>query len=104
MAPLLREHADGVTPLLNPVLPNQELHVRATQDELDALADVWQEAAGKARHALESDSERDAARTFKQLFGRNSDGEDVFTVPAAAASFVSAGHRKLPSGESPTFG
>lgn len=103
MAPILRDHADGTTPLMNPALPDQEIQVRATQEELDAIADVWHEAASDARNALGSENDQAAARTFKRLLGKNSDGEDVFAVPAVAAS-VSAGHRKLPSGESPTFG
>lgn len=104
MAPILRQHADGDAPLMNPALPNQELHVRATQDELDAIADAWQEAAEDARSALESEDDQDAARTFKRLLGKNTDGGDVFAVPAVAAASVAAGHRQLPSGESPTFG
>lgn len=103
MAPILRDHADGTTPLMNPALPDQEIQVRATQEELDAIADVWQEAAVDARSALGSENDQAAARTFTRLLGKNSDGEDVFAVPPVAAS-VSAGHRKLPSGESPTFG
>lgn len=110
MAPILREHADGTSPLMNPALPNQELHVRATQDELDTIADEWEQAAADARSALLSDDEQAAARIFKRLLGTNSDGDDVFTVPAAsaaaspvAAAAVAAGHRKLPSGDSPNF-
>jgi len=110
MAPILRGHADGTSPLMNPALPNQELHVRATKDELDALADEWEQAAVDARGALTTDDEQEAARTLKRLLGKNSDGEDVFTVPAAsaaaataAAAAVAAGHRRLPSGDSPNF-
>lgn len=110
MAPILRQHADGTSPMMNPALPNQELHVRATQEELDAIADEWENAAADARVALDSEDEQQAARTFKRLLGENTDGDDVFTVPAASAASaaaqhaaVSAGHRKLPSGESPTF-
>lgn len=100
MVPILRDHADGVARLMNPAIPDQELHVRATQTELDAIADEWDQAATNAREALESGNDQDAARTFKRLLGQNSDGVDVFEVPRA----VSAGHRSLPSGESPTFG
>lgn len=110
MAPILRGHADGSSPLMNPALPNQELHVRATQDELDAIADEWEQAAVDARAALTDDDEQRAARTFKRLLGKNSDGDDVFTVPGAsaaaataAAAAVAAGHRRLPSGDSPNF-
>ena len=100
MAPILRDHADGVARLMNPAIPDQELHIRATQEELDTIADEWEQAAVDARQALESGNDQDAARTFKRLLGQNSDGNDVFEVPVA----VSAGHRSLPSGESPTFG
>ncbi|KJL44938.1 hypothetical protein RS81_00406 [Microbacterium terrae] len=100
MAPILRDHADDVARLMNPAIPEQELHVRATRAELDAIADKWEQAAVDAREALESENDQDAARTFKRLLGQNSDGDDVFEVPVV----VSAGHRSLPSGESPTFG
>ncbi|MHA7304298.1 SMODS domain-containing nucleotidyltransferase [Arthrobacter sp. TMN-49] len=100
MAPILRDHADDVARLMNPAIPDQELHIRATQQELDAIADEWGQAAVDAREALKSTNDQDAAQTFKRLLGQNSDGDDVFEVPVA----VSAGHRSLPSGESPTFG
>lgn len=101
-APLIRAHADGTGPLMNPALPNQELHVRATQSELDAIADAWEKAAADARAALKTDNDQEAARTFKRLLGKNTDGGGVFTAPAASSA-LSPGHRKLPSGESPTF-
>lgn len=106
MAPLIRDHADGICLLPNPALPNQDMHIRATQDELNAIADAWEEAAVEAREAFRSKNEQKAASTFKRLLGKNSDGDDVFTVPAisaAAAAAVSPGHHKLPSGDSPTF-
>ena len=61
MAPILRGHADGSAPLTNPALPNQELHVRATQVEFDAIADEWEQAALDARTAFNSDDEQQAA-------------------------------------------
>lgn len=110
MAPILRAHADGRDPLMNPALPNQKLHVRATQEEFFAVAEAWEQAAADARAALKTDDEQRAASTFKRLLGQNGDGDDVFTLPApsaaAAASVaaaVAAGHRKLPSGDSPNF-
>jgi len=108
MAPLIRDHADGTSLLMNPALQNQELHVRATQDELDAIANTWEQAALDARAAFKSEDDREASRIFKRLLGKNSDGDDVFTVPALSAtansaSAVAAGHRKLPSEDSPTF-
>lgn len=106
MAPLIRDHADGTGPLMNPALPSQELHVRATQGELDSIAEEWETAAADARTALKSDDDQEAGRLFQRLLGSNTDGDDVFTIPAASASAaatLSQGHRKLPSGESPTF-
>lgn len=100
MAPILRDHSAARAYLKNPAVPDQELHIRATQAELDAIAEQWEIAAADAREAFDSADEQLAARTFKRLFGQNSDGEDVFEVPVV----VAAGHRRLPSGESPTFG
>ncbi|WP_328993933.1 nucleotidyltransferase [Kribbella sp. NBC_01245] len=112
MAPLIRGHADGSERLTNPALPDQELEVRATQDEFDALADKWEEAAMTAEEAFESEDDHDAAEGFKSLLGENSDGDEVFPVPAvpseAAAAATDAlrtpGRKSLPSGDSPTFG
>lgn len=100
MASILRKHSDGVAPLMNPAIPEQELHIRATKSELDAISREWEQAAIDAREAFACGDDQDAARTYKRLLGQNSDGADVFEVPAA----VSVGHRSLPSGESPTFG
>jgi hypothetical protein len=93
-------------------LPDQELKVRATQDEFDAIADKWEEAAKTADEALKCEDDHDAAEKFKSLLGKNSDGDEVFTVPAkssaaaaaATAALLTPGHKSLPSGNSPTFG
>ena len=109
MAPLLRDHADGKEPLMNPAVSEQELHVRATQDELDQIADAWEQAGEDARAALSSEDDQAAARVFKHLLGTNSDGDEVFAVPAPSTSAAAAtsartpGHTNLPSGDSPTF-
>lgn len=106
MSPLIRDHADGGNPLTNPALPDKELVVRATSAEFEAIASAWEKAALTARAALASDDEQESAEGFRSLLGENSDGEDVFTVPAKSESSAAtaAGHRSLPSGKSPTFG
>lgn len=112
MAPLIRTHADGSGLLTNPAVAGQELVIRATQQELDAIADEWEQAAETARTAFECDDDQKAAKLFKSLLGKNSDGNEVFTVPAestraaasATASALTPGYRSLPSGNSPTFG
>lgn len=105
MAPILRNHADGTAPLVNPALPDQALNVRATQDELEAIAKAWEDGAMDARDALDADDDQEAARSFQRLLGANSDGDDVFAVPAAiGATITSAGQPRLPSGDSPTYG
>lgn len=109
MAPLLWSHADGSAPLLNPAVPGQELHVRATEEELRAVAAEWERAAGRARVALDEADVHAAAQTFHELLGMTSDGESVFPVPtrsaaAEQATRVQPGFASLPSGDSPTFG
>lgn len=107
MAPLIRGHADGSAPLTNPALPDQDLRVGATQEEMDAIADAWDEAWKLADQALSSDDDHDAAATYSSLLGVNSDGDQVFSIPAKANSVSagrSPGYTALPSGSSPTFG
>jgi hypothetical protein len=110
MVPLVRNHADGSAPLANPALPDQDLVAKATQAEWDALVEKWEYAATSAKLAFESEDVHDAARRYQELLGENSEGEQVFTLPAkqSTSSLTSASDRpgrdRLPSGASPTFG
>ncbi|WP_226347252.1 nucleotidyltransferase domain-containing protein [Agilicoccus flavus] len=109
MAPLLRAHADSSAPLMNPAVPGQELHVRATPSQFDAIAAAWEQAADRARAALEEIDDHAAAQTFRDLLGVTSAGEEVFQDPSKSAaalggSLITPGYQSLPSGDSPTFG
>lgn len=105
MAPILQAHADGTTHLLNPAVPGQELHVRATDQELKNIADAWARAAADAREALDSLDPVAAGSIFAGLLGKTTDGADVFVPPTNThAVAATPGHRTLPSGQSPTFG
>lgn len=112
MVPLIHAHVEGSTLLTNPAVAGQELVIRATQQELAEIANAWEQAAETARAAFECEDEQKAAKLFKSLLGKNSDGDEVFTVPASSARAVSAatastltpGYQSLPSGNSPTFG
>lgn len=109
MAPILWAHADGSAPLLNPAVPEQHLHVRATAAELKDVAATWECAATSARTALDEADEHVAAQAFHKLLGTNSEGELVFQVPSRSAAAEGAarlrpGYASLPSGDSPTFG
>jgi hypothetical protein len=107
MAPRIRGHADGSAPLSNPALPDQDISVRATEAEMDAIAEAWEEAANVASEALTIVDNHDAATKYSSLLGENSDGEQVFAIPAKASTEsanLSPGYTTLPSGSSPTFG
>lgn len=109
MVPLLRAHADGSAPLLNPAVPGQKLHVRATTEELEAVVAAWEHAATSARVALDEIDDHAAAQAFHELLGLTTEGEAVFPLlPRSAgteqAASVRPGYASLPSGDSPTFG
>lgn len=107
MVPLIRGHADGSAPLSNPALPDQDISVRATHAQMDAIAEAWEEAADVAQEALSLNDDHDAAAKYSSLLGENSDGDQVFAIPAKASgqsASRSAGYTSLPSGSSPTFG
>lgn len=105
MARILADHADGTAPIMNPAVPGQELHVRATADEFHDIATAWAGAAQDARAALDSDDAAEAGTIFAQLLGETSEGVPVFVAPKASSHARAVpGHRTLPSGGSPTFG
>lgn len=94
----------------DPTLPGQTIHIRATDDELEAARTRFADAAITASDALDEEDEGKAALAFQRLLGKNGDGDSLFTMPprfnddgSKRASRVSPGARVVPAGTR-TFG
>lgn len=94
----------------DPTLPGQTIHIRATDEELDAARTRFANAATAASDALAAEDEGAAALAFQKLLGKNGDDEIVFPMPpgfnedgSKRASAILAGARVVPAGTR-TFG
>lgn len=94
----------------DPTLLGDTIHIRATDDELDAARTRFADAAVSASDALGEEDEGKAALAFQKLLGKNGDDETVFPMPpgfnddgSKRASAISAGARVVPAGTR-TFG
>jgi hypothetical protein len=110
VATLLDAAADG-DELDDPTLDGKKVAIRATDDQRRKLADAFLDAADRAESAINSNRECWAAKQFRDLLGKNGDGEFVFPMPAGCnndgtvKSFTSlaAGEARVPAGDK-TFG
>lgn len=94
----------------DPTLPGETIHIRATDDELEAARTRFADAATAADDALAEEDEGKAALAFQKLLGKNGDDEIVFPMPpgfnedgSKRASAILAGARVVPAGTR-TFG
>lgn len=70
------------TAVADPTMPWRTIQVRATDDEWRNAATVFTDAAVYAANALASTDDCAAAKTFRDLLGKNSAGTWVFAMPA----------------------
>lgn len=68
--------------LPDPTLDGRFISTRATDEQLESAATVFQDLATKAEDALESEDPCAAAKTFRDILGRDSDDEWVFPMPS----------------------
>ncbi|MFF7159624.1 nucleotidyltransferase [Streptomyces sp. NPDC008139] len=101
------DHGIAVT---DPTLPGHTIHIRATDDELEAARTRFADAAASAEAALEEEDAGKAALAFRKLLGTNGDGDTIFPMPPGfnedgtkKASVISPGARVVPAGTR-TFG
>lgn len=107
-ATLMEEHAEGNL-MPDPTLDDAAVQVRAEPEEFNQIARVFRDAAGKARHAADPDTDRCAAALiFQKLLGTNGDGETVFPMPEDCTADgkrkvhavpLIAGDRTVPAGD-----
>lgn len=94
----------------DPTLPGETIHIRATDEELEAARTRFADAATAADDALAEEAEGKAALAFQKLLGKNGNDEMVFPMPpgfnedgSKRASAILAGARVVPAGTR-TFG
>lgn len=99
-------------PLSDPTMPGHTLSFRATDNQWETARDKFRSAATKAREAYRESESGAAAVKFRELLGKNGDGDLVFPMPAGydesgtkkeSASFITPGSPKVPAGN-PRFG
>jgi hypothetical protein len=92
----------------DPTLDGEKIGTRATSVELQAAADRFKKVAEDARDALDSDDPCWAAKTFRDILGKNSDDEWVFPMPSycnedgtkkSAVGKVAAGSSQISGGD-----
>jgi hypothetical protein len=97
----------GGAQIEDPTMPGRNISVRATQDQWERAADLWEQAARDAATALSESDVCEAAKLYRSLLGTNGDGDIVFPMPAAcdedgnrkAIATVTPGDRSLPEGD-----
>lgn len=65
----------------DPAMPGQVIAIRATQAQKDEAARVFADVADRAEAAL-ADESCPSAKTFRDLLGKNSNGDWVFEMPS----------------------
>lgn len=96
--------------VVDPTMTGGTIHIRATDDELQAARTRFADAATAARIALLEEDEGTAAIAFRKLLGKNGDNEIVFPMPpgfnedgSKRANVLASGARVVPAGTR-TFG
>lgn len=94
--------------LPDPTMPGQVLTFRATDKQWETARDKFRGAATKARDAYEQLDAGMAAVAFRELLGKNGDGDVVFPMPPGynddgtkqeAASLITPGASSVPAGD-----
>ena len=91
----------------DPTMPGASISIRATAAQMQTAAAKFADLASKAENALRADV-CPAAKAFREILGRNDDGDWVFEMPAAcyedgtpkALTYISPGDRTIPAGDS----
>lgn len=91
----------------DPTMDGAVISVRATDEEFSTAADVFEDLASKAEDALANDDKCAAAKAFRDILGKNDDGDWVLEMPATcnddgtakSVAVISAGDRAVPAGD-----
>ena len=94
--------------LADPTLPGHTISTRATEAELQRAARRFHDLARRAKAALKSGEACPAARTFREILGKTSDGQWAFPMPSycnddgtprSTSGGVRRGSRTVPEGD-----
>ena len=89
-------------------MPGHSLSFRATDNQWETARDKFRAAATKAREAYDEEDSGKAAVKFRELLGKNGDGDLVFPMPAgynedgtkrASATLITPGASNVPAGD-----
>lgn len=91
----------------DPTMDDAVLSVRATEEQFAIAAEVFAGLAAKAEEALAEEDKCIAALKFREILGKNDDGDWVFEMPASCnedgtpktVAVISAGDRAIPAGD-----
>ncbi|MGI8711566.1 MAG: SMODS domain-containing nucleotidyltransferase [Acidimicrobiales bacterium] len=91
----------------DPTMDGTVMSVRASDEEFGDAADAFEDLATMAGTALASDDRCAAAKEFRDILGKNDDGDWVFEMPATcnddgtpkSVAVISAGDRAVPAGD-----
>lgn len=94
--------------LPDPTMPGYSLSFRATDNQWETARDKYRSAATKAREAYDEDDSGKAAVKFRELLGKNGDGDLAFPMPAGynedgtkrtSATLITPGASNVPAGD-----
>ncbi len=91
----------------DPTIPGSTISVRCTDAEMANAAGVIADLATKAEAALADTDDCTAAKTFRDILGKNADDEWVFPMPAVcnddgtrrSVNAIIAGDKHVPAGD-----
>ena len=93
-------------PVQDPTMPGFAITIRATDAQMQTAAATFAALAAEAEKAVAAEL-CPGAKAFREILGRNEDGDWVFEMPATCnedgtaktVSLVSAGDRTIPAGD-----
>lgn len=94
--------------LPDPTMPGHALSFRATDNQWETARDRYRSAATKAREAYDEEDPGKAAVKFRELLGKNGDGDHAFPMPAGynedgtkrtSATLITPGASNVPAGD-----
>ncbi|MFP5321566.1 MAG: SMODS domain-containing nucleotidyltransferase [Acidimicrobiia bacterium] len=92
----------------DPTRPGEVIKVRVTDAQMRNAAATFAELAQKAEDALANPETCPAARAYREILGKNDDGDWVFEMPATCnddgtpkqVALITKGDRHVPAGDS----
>lgn len=92
----------------DPTRPGEVITVRVTDSQMETAATTFADLAQKAEDALASPEDCPAAKAYREILGKNDDGDWVFEMPATCnddgspkqVALITKGDQHVPAGDS----